>query len=199
LQGERELAADNRVLGRFQLSDIRPAPRGEPQVEVTFDVDANGILNVTARDKDTGKEQGITISEGSNLDAKEVERMIAEAESHRSEDVQNRERIDTLNELDAVAYRVERAVNELGSAVPVHDKARAELLVGQARDAVSNQADVGAARELISELQQLQSALSASAAATAATAGAGQGSASQPGASEDADDDDIVDAEFDRG
>jgi molecular chaperone DnaK len=198
LQGERELAADNRVLGRFQLSDIRPAPRGEPQVEVTFDVDANGILNVTARDKDTGKEQGITISEGSNLDAKEVERMIAEAESHRSEDVQNRERIDTLNELDAVAYRVERAVNELGSAVPVHDKARAELLVGQARDAVSNQADVGAARELISELQQLQSALSASA-ATAATAGAGQGSASQPGASEDADDDDIVDAEFDRG
>jgi molecular chaperone DnaK len=198
LQGERELAADNRVLGRFQLTDIRPAPRGEPQIEVTFDVDANGILNVTARDKDTGKEQGITISEGSNLDAKEVERMIAEAESHRSEDLQNRERIDTLNELDAVAYRVERAVNELGGAVPVHDKARAELLVGQARDAVSNQADVGAARELISELQQLQSALSASA-ASAATAGAGQGSASQPGASTDADEDDIVDAEFDRG
>jgi molecular chaperone DnaK len=198
LQGERELAADNRVLGRFQLTDIRPAPRGEPQIEVTFDVDANGILNVTARDKDTGKEQGITISEGSNLDAKEVERMIAEAESHRSEDLQNRERIDTLNELDAVAYRVERAVNELGGAVPVHDKARAELLVGQARDAVSNQADVGTARELISELQQLQAALSASA-ASAATAGAGQGSASQPGASNDVDDDDIVDAEFDRG
>jgi molecular chaperone DnaK len=198
LQGERELAADNRVLGRFQLTDIRPAPRGEPQIEVTFDVDANGILNVTARDKDTGKEQGITISEGSNLDAKEVERMIAEAESHRSEDLQNRERIDTLNELDAVAYRVERAVNELGGAVPVHDKARAELLVGQARDAVSNQADVGAARELISELQQLQAALSASA-ASAATAGAGQGSASQPGASNDVDEDDIVDAEFDRG
>jgi molecular chaperone DnaK len=198
LQGERELAADNRVLGRFQLRDIRPAPRGEPQIEVTFDVDANGILNVTARDKDTGKEQGITISEGSNLDAKEVERMIAEAESHRSEDLQNRERIDTLNELDAVAYRVERTVNELGGAVPVHDKARAELLVGQARDAVSNQADVGTARELISELQQLQAALSASA-ASAATAGAGQGSASQPGASNDVDEDDIVDAEFDRG
>ncbi len=198
LQGERELAADNRVLGRFQLTDIRPAPRGEPQVEVTFDVDANGILKVTARDKDTGKEQGITISEGSNLDAKEVERMIAEAESHRSEDVQNRERIDTLNELDAVAYRVERAVNELGDAVPVHDKARAELLVGQARDAVSNQADVGAARELISELQQLQSALSASA-ASAASAGPGAGPVSQPGTSDSVDDDDIVDAEFDRG
>ena len=106
--------------------------------------------------------------------------------------------LDTLNELDAVAYRVERAVNELGDAVPVHDKARAELLVGQARDAVSNQADVGTARELISELQQLQSALSASA-ASAATAGTGQGSSPQPGASTDAEDDDIVDAEFDRG
>lgn len=198
LQGERELAADNRVLGRFQLTDIRPAPRGEPQIEVTFDVDANGILNVTARDKDTGKEQGITISEGSNLDTKEVERMIAEADSHRSEDLQNRERIDTLNELDAAAYRVERAVNEHGDAVPVHDKARAELLVGQARDAVSNQADVGTARELISELQQLQAALSASA-ASVATAGAAPGSASQPDGVTDAEDDDIVDAEFDRG
>lgn len=202
LQGERELAADNRVLGRFQLTDIRPAPRGEPQVEVTFDVDANGIVNVTARDKDTGKEQGITISEGSNLDSKEVERMIAEAQSHRSEDLQNRERIDTLNELDAVAYRVERSVNDLGGAAPAHDKARAELLIGQARDAVSNQADVATARELISELQQLQAALSASA-ASAASAGAGSatgpGSAREPGVSSGADDDDIVDAEFDRG
>ena len=201
LQGERELAADNRVLGRFQLGDIRPAPRGEPQVEVTFDVDANGILNVTARDKDTGKEQGITISEGSNLDAKEVERMISEAEAHRNEDVQNRERIDTLNELDAVAYRVERTVNELGDAVPAHDKARAELLIGQAREAVSNQAEVSAARELISELQQLQAALTAaasSAATAGATAGAGA-SGQQRGASSDAEDEDIVDADFDRG
>ncbi|MEV7473546.1 molecular chaperone DnaK [Pseudarthrobacter oxydans] len=202
LQGERELAADNRVLGRFQLTDIRPAPRGEPQVEVTFDVDANGIVNVTARDKDTGKEQGITISEGSNLDSKEVERMIAEAQSHRSEDLQNRERIDTLNELDAVAYRVERSVNDLGDTAPAHDKARAELLIGQARDAVSNQADIATARELISELQQLQAALSASA-ASAASAGAGSatgpGSAREPGVTAGADDDDIVDAEFDRG
>ncbi|MFH5877336.1 molecular chaperone DnaK [Arthrobacter sp. NA-172] len=198
LQGERELAADNRVLGRFQLGDIRPAPRGEPQVEVTFDVDANGILNVTARDKDTGKEQGITISEGSNLDTKEVERMISEAEAHRNEDLQNRERIDTLNEVDAVAYRVERTVGELGDAVPAHDRARAELLVSQARDAVSNQAEVATARELISELQQLQAALT-SLAASSATAGAGQGAASQSGASNAVDDDDIVDAEFDRG
>ncbi|MFC8038029.1 molecular chaperone DnaK [Paenarthrobacter sp. NPDC057355] len=197
LQGERELAADNRVLGRFQLTDIRPAPRGEPQIEVTFDVDANGILNVTARDKDTGKEQGITISEGSNLDSNEVERMIAEAESHRSEDLQNRERIDALNELDAVAYRVERTANELGEAVAAHDKARAELLIGQAREAVSNQAEVATARELVSELQQLQAALTASA-SSAASPGAGV-SGQQSADSNAVDDDDIIDAEFDRG
>src|SRR5213075_2400519 len=86
LQGERERAADNRVLGRFKLEGIRPAPRGTPQIEVTFDIDANGILNVSARDKDTGAEQTITISESSNLDKTEVERMIAEAERHQEED-----------------------------------------------------------------------------------------------------------------
>ena len=86
LQGERERAADNRVLGRFRLENIRPAPRGEPQIEVTFDVDANGILNVSARDKDTGAEQAITITESSNLDRSEVERMVAEAERNRDED-----------------------------------------------------------------------------------------------------------------
>ncbi|MFJ5534002.1 molecular chaperone DnaK, partial [Streptomyces sp. NPDC093261] len=129
LQGERELAADNRVLGRFQLTDIRPAPRGEPQIEVTFDIDANGILHVTARDKDTGKEQGITISESSNLDRSEVERMVQEAERHRSEDQSLREAIDARNELDAIAYQVEKRLGELGDAAPAHEKARAEMLV----------------------------------------------------------------------
>ena len=108
LQGERERAADNRVLGRFQLDDIRPAPRGEPQIEVTFDVDANGILNVTAKDKDTGAEQGITISESSNLDQAEVERMVAEAERNRAEDQRLREEVDARNELDTAAYQVEK-------------------------------------------------------------------------------------------
>ena len=102
LQGERERAADNRVLGRFRLENIRPAPRGEPQVEVTFDIDANGILNVTARDKDTGAEQRITISETTNLDKSEVERMIADAERHQTEDAQLRQTVDARNELDAV-------------------------------------------------------------------------------------------------
>ena len=108
LQGERERAADNRVLGRFRLENIRPAPRGVPQIEVTFDVDANGILNVSARDKDTGAEQQITISESSNLDRGEVERMVAEAQRNQAEDQRIRQQVDARNELDAVAYQVER-------------------------------------------------------------------------------------------
>ena len=118
LQGERERAADNRVLGRFRLENIRPAPRGMAQVEVTFDIDANGILNVSARDKDTGAEQRITISETSNLDQSEVERMIADAEQHRDEDRRLRELTDARNELDAAAYAVEHLLAERGDAVP---------------------------------------------------------------------------------
>src|SRR5262249_48679041 len=98
LQGERELAADNRVLGRFRLDGIRPAPRGAPQVEVTFDIDANGILNVTARDKDTGAEQHITISESTSLPQSEIERMVREAEEHSGEDRQRREETDARDE-----------------------------------------------------------------------------------------------------
>ncbi|MCU1620024.1 MAG: Chaperone protein dnaK, partial [Modestobacter sp.] len=103
LQGERERAADNRVIGRFQLTGIRPAPRGEPQIEVISDIDANGILNVTARDKDTGAEQGITISESSNLDQSEVERMLQEADLIRDADQQLRVEVDARNELDIIS------------------------------------------------------------------------------------------------
>ena len=108
LQGERELAADNRQLARFRLEGIRPAPRGVPQVEVTFDIDANGILNVSARDKDTGAEQQVTITESTNLDQGEIERMVREAEEHAAEDRRRREEIDARNELDSLAYRVEQ-------------------------------------------------------------------------------------------
>src|SRR5918992_5797728 len=126
LQGERELAADNRVLGRFQLTDIRPAPRGEPQIEVIFDIDANGIVNVTARDRDTGAEQSITISESSNLDSADIERMVAEAERNRAADQQLRQEVDARNELDSIAYQVQRRLDELGDAVPSHQRSRAE-------------------------------------------------------------------------
>ncbi|MFI1466400.1 molecular chaperone DnaK [Streptomyces wuyuanensis] len=203
LQGEREMAADNRVLGRFQLKDIRPAPRGEPQIEVTFDVDANGILNVTARDKNTGAEQGITISEGSNLDQGEVERMVQEAERHRGEDTALREAVDARNELDAVAYQVERRLQELGDAAPSHEKARAEMLVGDARQAVQEEAPADRARSLTSELQQIHASLAAhqAGAAGGAAPGAAAGAAVDEGAPVGAggSDDDVIDAEFDKG
>ncbi|MEE6270348.1 molecular chaperone DnaK [Streptomyces diastatochromogenes] len=201
LQGERELAKDNRVLGRFQLKDIRPAPRGEPQVEVTFDVDANGILNVTARDKDTGAEQGITISEGSNLDQSEVERMVQEAEAHRGEDQALRTVVDARNELDTVAYQVERRLNELGDAAPAHEKARAEMLVTDAREAVKGEAPLDKVRSLTSELQQIHASLASHRAGAGpsaeerATADAGAGGATGSSAGSD---DDVVDAEFDK-
>ncbi|MFD3956516.1 MULTISPECIES: molecular chaperone DnaK [Streptomyces] len=199
LQGERERAADNRVLGRFQLTDIRPAPRGEPQIEVTFDIDANGILNVTARDGDTGKEQGITISESSNLDRGEVERMVQEAERNQGQDRELREAVDARNELDAVAYQVEKRLAELGDAAPAHERARAEMLISDARAAVKEEAGVERVRPLASELQQILAGLAAQPGA-AATGDPGQGDASADAPpSGGSGDDDVIDAEFDKG
>ncbi|MET7755885.1 molecular chaperone DnaK [Streptomyces sp. NPDC005389] len=198
LQGERELAADNRVLGRFQLTDIRPAPRGEPQVEVTFDIDANGILNVTARDRDTGKEQGITISESSNLDRSEVERMVQEAERNQGQDQALREAVDARNELDAVAYQVEKLLTELGDKAPAHEKARAEMLVSDARAAVKEEAGVERVRPLTSELQQLLAGLAAHQGAAADTGGPGQDPTGGGPTSGSDGDDDVIDAEFDK-
>ncbi|WP_031103403.1 molecular chaperone DnaK [Streptomyces sp. NRRL S-146] len=201
LQGERERAADNRVLGRFQLTDIRPAPRGEPQIEVTFDVDANGILNVKARDQDTGKEQGITITESSNLDRGEVERMVQEAERNQGEDQALREAVDARNELDAVAYQVDKRLAELGDAAPAHEKARAEMLVSDARAAVKEEAGVERVRPLTSELQQVLSGLSAHQGG-ATTGGPDQDTtgdgATGGGPSGGGGDDDVIDAEFDK-
>ncbi len=186
LQGERERAADNRVLGRFRLEGIRPAPRGTPQIEVTYDIDANGILNVTARDKDTGAEQAITISQSSNLDQGEVERMIADAEAHRAEDARIRAEVDARNELDAVIHQVERRLTELGDQVPVHEKARAENLMEDARKAIQEQAPLDRLRTLSAELQQVFHGLGASRAAEGAPP-------TEPSA---ADDDDVIDADF---
>jgi molecular chaperone DnaK len=194
LQGERELAADNRQLARFRLEGIPPAPRGVPQIEVTFDIDANGILHVSARDKDTGAEQQVTISESSNLDQGDVERMIREAEQHAEEDRRRREEIDARNELDTLAYRVEQLVDELGDRIPVHDKARADQLVADARRAIEEQAGLDRVRPLIADAQQMVQALPAGAAAAAGPQtgnGAGAGG-------ETAEDEEVVDAEFTR-
>jgi molecular chaperone DnaK len=190
LQGERERAADNRVLGRFRLENIRPAPRGVPQIEVTFDIDANGILNVSARDKDTGTEQRITISETSNLDQSEVERMIRDAEQHRDEDVRLRELTDARNALDTAAYQVERLLAERADAVAVHEKARAEQLVSDARQAIKEEAPLARLRELTAELQQVYHGLgAASGPQQGGPSGTPQGDGGDGG-------DDVIDAEF---
>ncbi len=197
LQGERELAADNRQLARFRLEGIPPAPRGVPQIEVTFDIDANGILNVSARDKQSGKEQRVTISETTNLDQREIEQMIRDAETHSDEDRRRREEVDARNELDSLAYRVDQLLGELGDSLPVHEKARAEQLVSDARRAVEEQAGIDRVRPLTGDLQQLVHSLPASAGAGAA-AGDGSTGNGDGSAATDADEDEVVDAEFTR-
>src|SRR6266545_2838778 len=196
LQGERERAADNRVLGRFRLENIRPAPRGVPQIEVTFVIDANGILNVSARDRDTGAEQAISITESSNLDRSEVERMVAEAERNREEDARVRQLIDARNELDGVAYQVSRTLEELGERAPSHERARAEMLVGDARQAIKEEAPLERLRPLTGELQQLLQALRARA---GGPGGGPQGPEGGPAPGQEGrrpGDDDVIDADF---
>jgi len=194
LQGEREMADDNRQLARFRLEGIKPAPRGTPQIEVTFDEDANGILNVSARDKETGAEQQVTISESTNLDQGDVDRMINDAQTHADEDRRRREETDARNELDSLAYRAEQLVLELQDRIPVNEKARADQLVTDARDAVESQAGLDRVRPLIADLQQVIQSLQASASAPPSSDGGGDGNGGTPGA----DDEEVVDAEFTR-
>jgi molecular chaperone DnaK len=194
LQGERERAADNRVLGRFRLENIRPAPRGVPQIEVTFDVDANGILTAAAKDKDTGAEQTITVSGTSNLDSSEVDRMLAEAEHHREEDTRLRTVVDARNELEASAYQVERRLAELGDATPTHEKARAEMLLADARQAIKEEAPLDRVRSLTGEVQQVYQGLMAhQGAGSGGQAGGPAGGQDQSGRQGD---DDVIDADF---
>jgi len=193
LQGERGMAADNRQLARFRLEGIRPAPRGGPQVEVTFDIDANGILNVSAKDRDTGAEQRVTISESTNLDPAEAERMVSEAEEHAQEDRRRREEVDARNELDALAHRAEQLLQELQDRVPVNEKARAEQLIADARTAIQEQAGLDRIRPLAADMQQIIHGLPSSASATSTTGGDGDGAAEGSG-----DEEEVIDAEFTR-
>jgi molecular chaperone DnaK len=198
LQGERELASDNRQLARFRLDGIPPAPRGVPQIEVTFDIDANGILNVSAKDKASGKEQTVTISESANLDQTDVERMIREAQEHAADDARRREEIDARNELDSLAYRVDQLLTDLQDSLPVNEKARAEQLVTEARQAISEQAGLDRVRPMIADLEQLVHALPAAASQGARAAGDAGGGDGGDATADTADDEEVVDAEFTR-
>ncbi|MBW4499411.1 MAG: molecular chaperone DnaK [Scytonema hyalinum WJT4-NPBG1] len=201
LQGEREMSNDNKSLGTFRLDGIPPAPRGVPQIEVIFDIDANGILNVTAKDKGTGKEQSISITGASTLDKSDVERMVKEAEQNASTDKERREKIDRKNQADSLSYQAEKQLQELGDKVPAADKTKVEGLVKDLREAVSKEDD-----EQIKKLTpELQQALFAVGSNLYQQAGGGDGSA--PGGGPDTSGggasssstggaDDVIDADF---
>ncbi|MCZ6475125.1 MAG: molecular chaperone DnaK [Gammaproteobacteria bacterium] len=193
LQGERERAEDNKSLGRFDLSEIPPAPRGLPQVEVAFDIDANGILNVSAKDKATGKEQKIVIKASSGLDEEEIKRMIGDAEVHAADDLKFRELVDTRNQGDALLHATEKSLGELGEKVEAEERASIEAAVADLKEAVK-----GDSKEVIEAKVNALSEASASMAQRlyaeqAAAEGAGT-DATGPGATEG--DENIVDAEF---
>ena len=196
LQGEREMSNDNKSLGTFRLDGIPPAPRGVPQIEVTFDIDANGILNVTAKDKGSGKEQSISITGASTLDKNEVERMVTEAERNASTDKERREKVDRKNQADSLSYQAEKQLKDLGDKVPASDRTKVEGLVKDLREAV-NKEDDEAIQRLMPELQQTLYAIGTNlyqqaggAAPGGAEPGAGDGSTSAPGG------DDVIDADF---
>jgi len=190
LQGEREMAADNRILGNFKLEGIRQAPRGIPQIEVTFDVDANGILNVSARDRDTSKEQRITINGSTSLDKADVERMIREAQEHSAEDRKKKDMAEARNDLESSVYQLERMLEQSGASVPENEKARARSLVEEGKAALGrHDPSLDSLKVAASDVKQMIQILSSSSA---------QGPEPQP-ASSAKEDDNVVDAEFTDG
>ncbi len=196
LQGEREFANDNKSLGTFRLDGIPPAPRGVPQIEVTFDIDANGILNVTAKDKGTGKEQSISITGASTLDKSDVDRMVREAEQNASSDKERRDQIERKNQADSLAYQAEKQLQELGDKVPAADKTKVEGLVKDLREAVAKENDEQI-QKITPELQQALFAIGSNIYQQAGGAAPGTeppsgGSAPSGGASGD----DVIDADF---
>ena len=200
LQGERPMANQNRTLGKFQLTGIPPAPRGVPQIEVTFDIDANGILNVTARDKATGKDQKITISGSSGLNKEDVERMAREAEAHAAEDKAKREEIEAKNQLDSLIYTVEKTLREQGDKIAAGDRGEIENAIADARRALesNDKSTMDQARERLTQLshriaEQMYKAAQPPGAGAGPTAGAG------PAPSTDGQvrkDEGVVDAEY---
>ncbi|HXK40369.1 MAG TPA: Hsp70 family protein, partial [Candidatus Paceibacterota bacterium] len=204
LQGERDLAVHNRTIGKFQLTGIPPAPRGMPQVEVTFDIDANGILHVTAKDKATNKEQKIRIEASSGLSDAEVDRMVKDAERNASEDKKRREEIDARNRLDSLSYEVEKNAKEWSDRLTADMKTRLESAVERARKAHRGD-DMGeikaAMEELSSAYQEAGRSLYAQAQSAGAEAPQGEPAAAgaQPGEgapSGEAKPDDVVEADY---
>jgi molecular chaperone DnaK len=158
-QGERTMAADNMLLGDFRLEGIPPAPRGTPQIEVTFDVDANGIMNVSAKDRATGKEQKITITASTNLTKDDIDRMVKEADRNAAEDRKRRELADARNTADTLTYQAEKALNELEDKLPQEERSRIENQINELRQAMQGE-DVSRMRQLSESLEQMVHSLS---------------------------------------
>jgi molecular chaperone DnaK len=197
LQGEREMSKDNKSLGTFRLDGIPPAPRGVPQIEVTFDIDANGILNVTAKDRGTGKEQSISITGASTLPDTEVERMVKEAEANAAADKERREKIDRKNQADSLVYQAEKQLADLGDKVPAADKTKAEGLIKDLKEAVAGEDDA----KIQTLLPELQQALYSIGTNMYQQAGGAEGSGFDPNAGGPTggsapSGDDVIDAEF---
>jgi molecular chaperone DnaK len=188
-------------LGTFRLDGIPPAPRGVPQIEVTFDIDANGILNVTAKDKGTGKEQSISITGASTLPSDEVDRMVNEAESNAAADKERREKIDRKNQADSLVYQAEKQLNELGDKVPADDKTKAEGLIKDLKEALA-QDDDEKIKTLTTDLQQTLYTIGtnvyqqAGAGAAPGAEGFGGPETGAPPSGGNDDGDDVIDAEF---
>ncbi len=192
LQGEREMAAGNKSLGRFDLADIPPAPRGVPQIEVSFDIDANGILNVSAKDKATGKEQSIVIKASSGLSDEEVEKMVKDAEAHAEEDKKARSLIETKNSAENMIHATEKSIKDLGEKVEADEKSKAEAAIAELRTALEGD-DKDAIEAKVTALTEVAGKIAEKAYAAETEAGnaqaAGEEAASKPA-------EDVVDAEF---
>jgi molecular chaperone DnaK len=199
LQGEREMASDNKSLGTFRLDGIPAAPRGVPQIEVTFDIDANGILSVTAKDKGSGKEQSISITGASTLSDNEVEKMVKDAESNASADKEKREKIDLKNQAETLAYQAEKQLGELGDKVDAESKAKVEEKAAKLKEATEKE-DFESMKTLLEELQQELYTVGASvyqqAGAEAAASGEEGAAAGNSGDGSSNAGDDVIDAEF---
>lgn len=189
-QGERELAADNKLLGQFDLVGIPPAPRGMPQIEVTFDIDANGIVHVSAKDKASGKEQSIRIQASGGLSEADIQRMVREAEANAEQDRRRKELVETRNQADAAVYRIEKTMQELGVRIPAALKDEVGQLITRVKDAMQGD-DIGRVREAVAQLEKAAQRL-----AEIQQHGSGAGSSQSSGTSGDRGDADVIDAEF---
>jgi molecular chaperone DnaK len=195
LQGERPLARDNRTLGRFHLVGLPPAPRGVPQIEVAFDIDANGIVNVVAKDMATGKEQKITISGSSGLSKDDVDRMVKDAQSHEAEDKKRRDLIDARNQADSLAYQVEKSVNENRGRIAVGELSRIDAAIADVRRVAQGE-DLEAIKRAMDELQRVSHAMAEHLYNGSSGSGGASGSGGSSGSGQpDVREGEVVDAE----